>query len=418
VKISTADAPEKTDAPELLDALKALRQAIFLISLPLGILSFILPVYGAELGAGAVQIGLFFSVFSLALVLLRPLVGAGLDRYGRRPFALAGLAGYTISMLVFALWVEVWGVIVARVVQGVAAACLWIAIRAITADVAQAEQRGRTFGGMEQASSQGSMLGIFIAIALLMGVVEVGNPWPVLFGGYGAAGLVALWLAWRGLPETRVAAPAATEERERRPLPHSRAWTLLLWIAAVTSASGAMVGPIVLFYLQDRLGATTAEVGYAYLPAVLIAAFASAPLGTLADRFGRKPLMLLGMGVAAASSLLLPGLSTLFALAALQAVQALSSAASNPAQQSLVADLTGGDQRGRAYGVYALAGGLGATVGPLAGGWLYERVSPAAPFYGNGMVLALSMLVLWAFLRVPAAQTSEGKPGKGEREKR
>ena len=195
--MSTANAPEKTDAPEVLDALKALRQAIFLISLPLGILSFILPVYGAELGAGAVQIGLFFSVFSLALVLLRPLVGAGLDRYGRRPFVLAGLAGYAISMGVFALWVEVWGVIVARGVQGVAAACLWIAIRAITADVAQAEQRGRTFGGMEQASSQGSMLGIFIAIALLMGIVEVGDPWPVLFGGYGAAGLVALWLAGR-----------------------------------------------------------------------------------------------------------------------------------------------------------------------------------------------------------------------------
>ncbi len=122
--------------------------------------------------------------------------------------------------------------------------------------------------------------------------------------------------------------------------------------------------------------------------------------------------MLLGMAVAAASSLLLPGLSTLVALAALQAVHALSAAASNPAQQSLVADLTDGDRRGRAYGLYALAGGLGATMGPLVGGWLYEHVNPTAPFYGNGIVLALSMLVLWAYLRVPAAQTSEEELGK------
>jgi MFS family permease len=67
-----------------------------------------------------------------------------------------------------------------------------------------------------------------------------------------------------------------------------------------------------------------------------------------------------------------------------------------------VADLTGGDQRGRAYGLYTLAAGLGATVGPLVGGWLYEALGPQAPFYANGMVLALCTLLLGALLQVPA----------------
>jgi MFS family permease len=378
------------------NSLNTLRQAVFLISLPLGILGFILPVYGRAIGADAVQIGLFFSVFSLMMVLVRPLVGLGLDRYGRRPFVLAGMAGYALSMILFALWGQVWGVVLARAVQGIAAACLWIAVQAITSDMAATEERGRSFGGMGQVRSQGSTLGVFIAIAVLTGL-HVRNPWLTLFLGYGAAGLVALALAWRGLQETY----AADRRVEPRPIPWSRTWSLLLLIAAVTGASGAMVGPIVLFYLQDQLGATTAQVGYAYLPGALIAAFASARLGALADRFGRKPLMLLGMAVASASSFLLPGLSTLVALAVLSAVQAASTAASGPAEQSLVADLTGGDQRGRAYGLYALAGGVGATIGPLAGGWLYERVSPVAPFYANGIVLAVCAIVLWALLRVP-----------------
>jgi MFS family permease len=77
-----------------------------------------------------------------------------------------------------------------------------------------------------------------------------------------------------------------------------------------------------------------------------------------------------------------------------------------------VADLTGDDQRGRAYGLYALAGGLGATMGPLAGGWLYDRVSPAAAFYANGIVLALSVLVLWALLQVPGRGTVEEPAGQ------
>jgi MFS family permease len=362
-------------------------------------LGFILPVYGREIGANAVQIGLFFAVFALMMVLLRPLVGAGLDRYGRRPFALTGLAGYAVSMFAFALWGQVWGVVLARAVQGVAAACLWIAVDAITSDVVGAAVRGRFFGGMGQVSNQGSTLGIFFAILILMGGLDVGDPWLILFAGYGLAALAALLMAWRGLPETYVATPRARPH----PINWSRAWILLLLIAAVTSASGALVGPIVLFFLQDRLGATVAEVGYAYLPAALVGAFLSARLGALADRFGRKPLMLLGVAVAAASSFIIPGLSTLASLAILQVLQAACGAASGPARQALVADLTGGDQRGRAYGLYALAGGLGATVGPLAGGWLYERISPAACFYANGVVLLVSLLVLWAFLQVPPA---------------
>jgi MFS family permease len=112
--------------------------------------------------------------------------------------------------------------------------------------------------------------------------------------------------------------------------------------------------------------------------------------------------MVLGMAVAAGSSFLIPSLTSLTGLAVLWALQALCYAAGDPAEQALVADMTGGDQRGRAYGLYALAGGLGATAGPLVGGWLYEAVGPQAPFFANGIVLALCTLVLWALLQVPA----------------
>ena len=389
------------DLPSVLppEAATTLRQAIFAVALPLGMLGFVLPVYGREIGADALQIGLFFSVFSFVMVLLRPLVGAGLDRYGRRPFILSGLAGYALSMVLFGLWNAVWGVIAARAVQGVAAACLWIAVDAVIADVSGTAARGRSFGGINQASNQGSIVGSLAAI-FLMGRFGAESAWTPLFLAYGVAAAAGLILAWRGLPETYTAGPRA----EGRPIRWSRPWVLLLFIAVVTGASGAMIGPIVLFFLQDRLGASAIEVGLAYMPAALVAALAAARLGSLADRFGRKPLMLLGIAVSAASSFVMPNLGTVLGLAILQVVVAAASAASGPAHQALVADLTGGDQRGRAYGLYALAGGLGATVGPLAGGWLYERVGPAAPFVGNGIVLALSALVLWAWLQVPAAE--------------
>jgi MFS family permease len=70
-----------------------LRRAIFLVSMPFFILGLMLPVYGKQIGASVVEIGLFFSAFSLVMVLLRPLVGWALDHFGRRRFFLAGLAG-------------------------------------------------------------------------------------------------------------------------------------------------------------------------------------------------------------------------------------------------------------------------------------------------------------------------------------
>lgn len=68
------------------------------------------------------------------------------------------------------------------------------------------------------------------------------------------------------------------------------------------------------------------------------------------------------------------------ALAALWAFRALFYAAGDPAEQALVADLTGMNQLGRADGLYVTAADLGATVGPLGGAWLYRTWGDRAPF--------------------------------------
>ena len=164
-----------------------------------------------------------------------------------------------------------------------------------------------------------------------------------------------------------------------------------------------------MIFLQRRLSADVETLAWAFLPAALVQALFQRQLGGLADRFGRKPLMVLSMAVAAVTSFLIPGLNSLAELAGLWALQALCYTAGDPAEQALVADLTGNDQRGRAYGLYALAGGLGATVGPVAGGWLYEAVGPQAPFQANGVILGLCTLLLAVLLREPARLT-EGSP--------
>lgn len=378
--------------------LSAIRQSVFLVSLPFGILGFVLPIYGKRIGADAVQIGLFFSAFSLMIVLLRPLVGAWLDRYGRRPFFLAGMLGYGLTMLIFAFSGQVWGIVVARIIQGISSSFLWLAAQAMVADTASADDRGSSFGGVAQSSSQGEILGTFIGFSVLMSVnIETG--WLPLFIGYGLVSLAALLRARPRLAETR---PMQVSQTRPRPIRWSRPWVLLMLVTLVTGASWSMVSPVLMIYLQEKFTPDVSHLAFAFLPSGLVWALLPSRLGGLADRFGRKPLMVLGMGMAAVTSFLVPGLGSLVMLAGLWALQALCYAAGDPAEQALVADLTGNDQRGRAYGLYAMSGSLGATIGPLAGGWLYQAVSQGAPFYANGVVLAACTLVLALFLKEPA----------------
>lgn len=94
--------------------LKTLWRAVFWVSFPFGILSFVLPIYGKELGASALEVGVFFSAFSLVPVIVRPFLGRAMDRWGRRPFLLLGLLGYAVAMLVFCVADTVWLLTVAR----------------------------------------------------------------------------------------------------------------------------------------------------------------------------------------------------------------------------------------------------------------------------------------------------------------
>jgi MFS family permease len=383
-------------------ALRALRRSIFLVALPFGMLTFVLPIYGLEIGASAVQIGLFFTAFSLVLVVLRPLVGAGLDRFGRRPFLIAGLAGYALTMLIFALSRSVAAIVAARAVQGVASSLLWLSAYAIIADSAERDERGQAFGRVTMSAGQGGIVGTFVGMGV---VIELGitRGWPPLFAAFSAAAAVSAVLALFSLSESR--RPSA--KRETLPIRWTRPWALLLLVTLVTGAAWAMISPVLMIYLQEKLNAHVADLALAFLPAALVAATLPARLGRLTDRFGRKPLMLVGLAGAAITSLLIPVVPDLIGLALLWAFQAACYAAGDPAEQALVADLTGGDQRGRAYGMYAAASDLGMALGPLAGGWLYQQAGPGAPFIANAVMLALCALILVVWLKVPEPAEAE-----------
>jgi MFS family permease len=359
----------------------------------------VLPIYGKELGASAVEIGGFFSAFSIIPVVVRPFLGRVLDRWGRRPFLLIGLGGYLFSVVVFAGANSVLLLTVARFIQGLGAAFLWISALTVVADVAQESGRGHEFGSINEAANRGAIIGTTGGFILIIILSNMGIPWstiwPVLFGCYAVPAFLGFWRGYRGVQETK---PEEIDPLSK-PRSISRQLLTLMVIVMITGASTTMVWPLLMIFLQDKLNAEVWALATAYLPAAILGAFLPSRLGIIADRFGRKPPMVMGLIIGAAATAIIPSLRNVYSLALLWAVESLGYMAATPAERAFVADIAGEDVRGTSYGLYTFAFFLGGVIGPLFGGWLYDNLGHASPFYLNSVVLLVAALLVSLLLK-------------------
>jgi EmrB/QacA subfamily drug resistance transporter len=129
--------------------------------------------------------------------------------------------------------------------------------------------------------------------------------------------------------------------------------------------------------------------------------------GSLGDRFGRKKIFLLGIGVFVVASLL-SGLShsALF-LALSQALQGIGAALMIPGSLAIINHTFESAERGRVIGLWAgLSGGI-ATLGPLAGGWLIQHFGWPMIFYINIPLGILAFIVAAAV--VPESANPQAK---------
>jgi len=119
--------------------------------------------------------------------------------------------------------------------------------------------------------------------------------------------------------------------------------------------------------------------------------------GGLSDRFGRKPILMLGV-LGNGISMLALGLSTeLWMLFAARGLAGILSSATLPTAMAYISDSTDEKSRGGGMGVIGAAMGLGMVLGPGAGG-LLSAISLQAPFYFAAGLSLLAMIAIWLFL--------------------
>ncbi|MEM7003855.1 MAG: MFS transporter [Pseudomonadota bacterium] len=370
--------------------------AVLLGSASFVFLNFGLPVRADELGMDALAIGGTYTVFTATLLLLRPLVGICLDRFGRRWFFSGAFVFYALAMTVFSGLEGVGGFYLGRFLQGIGAALMWVTARTIVADTNPSSQYAEAMGALTVSSVRGSMFGAFFGFTLL-GFLPMATAWQWAFAGYALAALGALLWSLRSVPESRPLTHAG--QTDDNPLPRTRAFWQVLLIVFLTSFATTLVEPIYLLMLRHKFEVGAQLLAAVFLPAGLVYAVLPRYAGRWADRYSRPWLVVIGVTAAALVMASMPMLPALSLVAASYIFFACGWAVASPALEGMTASFANTHNRGRVMGAKEAASGVGAAVGPLLGGALYEYVSVVSAFWLNGLVLILAAaMTLYFFL--------------------
>jgi predicted MFS family arabinose efflux permease len=134
----------------------------------------------------------------------------------------------------------------------------------------------------------------------------------------------------------------------------------------------------------------------------------SSPLfGPLSDRYGRRSLMLAGLGMLAMGAALIAGWPIYGVALVAFVLFGLSKTAYDPAMQAYLGDAIPYHRRGRLMGITELSWSAAWLVGVPATGFLIERAGWQAPFVALALLALVSLLFTW---RLPPDQSRRASP--------
>ena len=183
------------------------------------------------------------------------------------------------------------------------------------------------------------------------------------------------------------------EDPELNPKQGRRTILLLSACVALVMTGFGIIMPIFPRRLAE-LGAGVEVLGLMTM-AFMLAQFISAPLmGSLADRIGRKPIILLSLVAFAGANLGYLLVSSVEAFILVRALQGALSAGLYPATMAMVGDLFPQEERARWVGIVSASYMAGFIFGPAIGGFMYDAFGFGAPFTISAIIATIGFVTV------------------------
>ncbi len=359
-------------------------------------------VYLVALHWNQETIGWMLTAAGLAGVLSQSPAGAIVDwlRYKRALVALATLA-IAAAALVLALFPDFFLVTGAQIFHGIAGSLAGPAIAGITLGLVGYARMGEQIGRNNRFNSAGNA-----SAAAIMGLVGFYSL-RMIFGLSALLAIPAL-LALHSIRPTEIdyqrARGAARDHGSERPQSYRallKNRRLLVFAACAVMfhfANAAMLPLLGMMLAQGRLRDSSLFMSACIITTQVVIAIIAAPIGKASERWGRKPLLLIGFGVLPIRGALYTLTGNPYLLVAIQILDGIGAGVFGVVSILVIADVMRGTGRfNLAQGFVATAVGIGASLSTAAAGYVVQQFGFSAGF------LALAVVALIAFLLLSLA---------------
>lgn len=381
---------------------------MFIAGLGWGGAALLIPLYGDSLGAGLTLVGFLWTVYSLPRSVFNPLFGRLSDHLGSRKNLVS--FGLVASGILF-LFIPIAGLLTAflalRGMQGIALS----AVRPVTTSLVSGEKkskgRGQAMGYYDGVRTIGQSLSPILIGFLLQYYGFI--PSFAISGFFNIlAGILFFFTVSEeyGPPHRE---PINWKETTKRVLESSlnTAWTKLK--VSIYATVRSPIFPVLVLILLRFIGRHAysrfipiylKDLGFAESWIGLLRSFRTGSTaiimvgtGAVADRIGRRPLVLLAVFSAALEPFLLYWKPNLYQAFIIFFLGSFGWGAFIPAVRAMIGDLAKGKNRGGAYGSLGAAMLLGISIGPVIGGQISDHFSLRL-----NLLLSSGFLILILFL--------------------
>lgn len=375
--------------------LVAVYTAIFSISMGVGVVTPIIPLYARSLGASYVGIGLIGMSYAIVYMMLAIPSGKLSDRIGRRVVIAASASLSGVASVLYLLAGSVNHLILIRAIDGMAWTLFWPSIEALTTEISGPPSAGKAMGLSTASYGFGSMIGGFLG-----GLIVTCFGFSATFVLYLALSVVTalLTVAIREEGSSKRSFKAIGTS-STQPLTWDKA-TLVVACAVSVAYSIALGIVLTLFPVYaEGLGIETFWIGVLFATFWLGRIISFICAGRLSDKLGRKAVLVPALVGSAVASLLVALSGEIGLLYGAILIMGISLGATFPVTIALISDVVPSSSRGVAMGFFEASSGLGMLIGPAVGGVMAEIFDPRYPYILCMFVSAVCSLVVLTRLR-------------------
>jgi MFS transporter, DHA1 family, multidrug resistance protein len=377
----------------------------FTVALGFGIVAPDIPAFARHFGVSTAEAASVVSAFALMRIVGALPAGRLVDRFGEPAVMAAGIAIVSVSSIVAGFSGSFAELIVLRGAGGLGSAMFGVSAQTLLLVSVPGEQRGRASGlfagGFLLGSISGPALGGIIAAWSMRAPFIIYGVMLVVPAVIAAAVLRdGSHPRARAGPRPKRAFAAIARALRDRAYRAAAAANLADGFAAIGVRSA-----IVPLFVRDVLHRSAIWTGIGFGVVAVLNAATLLPGGRLADRLGRRPVVVAGCLVSAGGMVMLALVPGLGGYLAALAVLGLGSGLLDVGPAAMIGDILDG-QGGTVVASYQMAGDIGAVTGPVTAGYLVDVAAYSAAFG-----LAAGVLGLAAVLGLVSPETRwRGRP--------